>query len=132
MWKIKIAKQRILISAAAVLVIGLSIISYGGLRGVSGDDSQPAEIELITLRPAGFEPAEITRPKGSFVLFVDDRSGKEESSLVLLRANNERLRAINLHRSSSEWNGVIDLPPGSYVLQHAGNSQLRCQITILP
>ena len=31
------------------------------LKGHSTDDPQPAEIELITVRPAGFEPAEIPR-----------------------------------------------------------------------
>jgi len=90
------------------------------------------EVELITLRPAGFEPSEITRPKGPFVLFIDDRSGKETSSLVLQRINGERLRASNLNRKKSEWHDVIDLPPGTYVLQDAGNSELRCQIAILP
>jgi hypothetical protein len=89
------------------------------------------EVELITLRPAAFEPSEITRPKGPFVLFIDDRSGKE-TALVLQRINGERLRAINLNRKKSEWHSVIDLSPGTYVLQDAGNSELRCQITILP
>jgi len=89
------------------------------------------EVELVTLRPAGFEPSEITRPKAPFVLFVDDRSGKD-TALVLQRINGERLRTINLNRKKSEWHSMIDLPPGNYVLQDAGNSELRCQITILP
>ena len=89
-------------------------------------------MELITLRPAQFEPAEITRPKGAFVLFIDDRSGRENSSLVLQRVNGERLRTLSLQRQKSEWNDVVDLTPGTYILQDANNSELRCQITILP
>jgi hypothetical protein len=89
------------------------------------------EVELITLRPAGFEPFEITRPKDPFVLFIDDRSGKE-TSLVLKPLKGERLRAISLNRKKSEWHDVLNLSPGTYVLQDANNPELRCQITILP
>jgi hypothetical protein len=132
MLNIRIPKQQILISAAAVLAIVLSIIAYGTLRGVSGNDSQPTEIELITLRPAGFEPAEITRPKGAFVLFIEDRSGRENSSLVLRRDNGGQLRTIGLQRKKSEWSDVVNLTPGTYILQDANNSELPCRITILP
>jgi hypothetical protein len=66
------------------------------------------------------------------VLFIDDRSGRENSSLVLRRINGGQLLAIGLQRKKSEWNDVVDLTPGSYILQDAGNSELRCQITILP
>ena len=120
-----------MVAAIALLAIGVLFVTFGSLRGASTANSEPAEVELITLRPAGFEPTEISRPKGPFVLFVDDRSGKENSSLELRRMNGERLRAIGLQRKKSEWNDVVDLPPGAYVLQY-GDSELRCQITILP
>jgi hypothetical protein len=111
----------------ALLLVYFSLGTRASLQPVPTQ----LEVELTTLRPAGFEPSEITRPKGPFVLFIDDRSGKE-TSLVLQRMNGERLRAINLNRKKSEWHSMIDLPPGTYVLQDAGNSELRCQITILP
>jgi len=116
----------------ALLAIGVLFVTLGSFRGSSKDNSQPQEIELITLRPAGFEPSEITRSKGAFVLFVDDRSGKENSSLELQRVNSERLRSININRKKSDWHDVIDLAPGTYVLQDASSPELRCQITILP
>lgn len=120
-----------LLAAIAILTTGVLFVTLGSLRsGPTGDS--PTEVELITLRPAGFEPSEIVRPKGAFVLFIDDRSGRENSSLVLQRVNSERLRAISLYRKKSEWNDVVDLSPGNYVLQDASNSDLRCQITILP
>ena len=129
-------RQRSLL--AAILGIVVTLVSYATFEAVSADNSlrfgsltTQLEVELITLRPAGFEPSEIIRPKDAFVLFIDDRSGKE-TSLVLQRLKGERLRAINLNRKKSEWHDVIDLPPGTYVLQDANNSELRCQITILP
>jgi hypothetical protein len=124
--------RRSLLAAIAIVAVGVLFVTLASWRGGSTDNSQPAEIELITLRPAGFEPSEITRPKGAFVLFLDDRSGKDKSSLVLQRVNGERLRSINLERKKSNWNDVFDLTPGTYILQDGSNSELRCQITILP
>jgi len=121
-----------LVLVAAVVAILVSIVAYATVSRVSSNDSQPSEIELITLRPAGFEPAELTRPKGPFVLFIDDRSGRENSSLILQRVNGGQLRAIGIQRKRSQWNDVVDLTPGSYVLQDANNAELRCQITIQP
>lgn len=138
MLRITIPKRRKLM-ATVIVAIAVPVITYAALQSGAAGNSQPTtgptrslEVELITLRPAGFEPSEITRPKDSFVLFIDDRSGKENSSLTLQRVNGERLRAVNLNRKKTEWNGVLDLPPGTYVLQDANNSELRCQITVLP
>jgi hypothetical protein len=123
---------RSLLAAIVILAIGALVVTLGTLRRASTGHSDPTEIELITLRPAGFEPAEITRPKGPFVLFIDDRSGRDNSALVLHRSNGGQLRAIGLKRQKSEWNDVVDLTPGTYILQDANNSESRCQITILP
>ena len=129
--------RRRVLAAVATVSVALLLLTYGTLRSGSTGNSQTAggptlEVELLTLRPAGFEPAEIVRPKGAFVLFIDDRSGKQKSLLVLQRATGERVRAVNLNRKKSEWNDVLDLAPGVYVLQDAGNHELRCQITIQP
>ena len=136
MFRIKISKQRLFLAAIAIVV---PIIAFGALRTVSNSHAHAAdgpsgtlEVELLTLRPAGCEPAEIVRPKDAFVLFVDDRSGKENSSLALQRVNGDRLRTVNVNRKKSEWNDVLDLSPGTYVLQDTNNPELRCQITILP
>ena len=123
---------RSLFAAVAILAVGALVVTLGTFHRASNGNSQPTEIELITLRPAGFEPAEITRPNGPFVLFIDDRSGRDNSSLLLRRSNGGQLRAIGLERRKSEWNDVVDLTPGTYILQDANNSELRCQITILP
>ena len=124
--------RRSLLAASTIIVIGVVFVTLASWRNGSTENSQPDEVELITVRPAGFEPSEITRTKGAFVLFLDDRSGKENSSLLLQRLNGERLRAIKLERKKSNWNEVINLAPGTYILQDGNNAALRCQITILP
>lgn len=122
--------RRLLLTAIAIFALGLLFVTLARFRSISS--SEPAEVELVTLQPAGFEPAEITRSKGPFVLFVDDRSGKDDSSLELKRMNGQRIRAVSLNRRKSEWNDVVDLAPGTYVLQDASSAELHCQITILP
>ena len=89
------------------------------------------EIELITLRPHGFEPNEITRPKGSFVLFVEDRSGKSNSSLRLHRLRGVLLRELNTSRMKAEWNDVINLPAGEYILTNDSQPEASCRLTRL-
>jgi hypothetical protein len=90
------------------------------------------EVELISVRPEGFEPLEIIRPKGPFVLVVDDRSGRENSSFQLRQLKGERLRDLTTNRKKAEWYDVFNLPPGKYILTDAANPERQCQITIQP
>src|SRR5215204_1177014 len=120
MTSIKALRLRTL-SILAVLTMGTCFVVYGNLiRGtarnstnlkidptaVSPGATTKLEVELITVRTSGFEPAEIIRSKGPFVLLVDDRSGKEESSLSLQSLKGEKMRDINTKRMKSEWHDV--------------------------
>lgn len=140
-----ITMRALKLSGLFVLLIGL--VAYG--RFVNHSTTQRAspaaivvdqtaqvekdafEVELVTLRPEGFEPLAITRPKGAFVLFIEDRSGKD-SSFQLRRVKGERLKEINTNRGKWNWYDTLDLPPGDYVLTDVANAERRCQITILP
>jgi hypothetical protein len=128
-------------SLAALFLVVVGLVAYGKFggyltpgptahAGLAQPESGNLEVELITLRPEGFEPLQITRPKGAFVLLVDDRSGREGSTLTLQRVKGERLRDLNTNRKKSEWYDVVDLPPGDYVLSDAQNPERRCQITL--
>lgn len=141
--RINVLRRRTL-SILGFLTIAVSFIVYGNLIRGTATTSQPLqtvaspsvttkfEVELITIRPSGFEPAEIIRPKGPFVLLVDDRSGKEDSSFKLQVLRGEKLREVHTMRMKSEWHDVIDLPPGNYLLIDAANPESHCQITITP
>src|SRR5215204_5214941 len=52
------------------------------------------ETELLTLQPTGFEPNEIQRPQGAFILGVDNPTGVETIELRLVRAEGQRLKAL--------------------------------------
>jgi len=149
MSRVRNLKVRKPLIVGAMLSALFSIVSYGALTRDTTFDLRSAaaentvrifpesvegrvEVELITLRTVGFEPSEIIRPKGPFVLLIDDRSGKDVSSLRLQKIQGESLRDVNTNRSKSEWHDLIDLPPGDYVLTDRTNPEKRCQITIQP
>ena len=140
--------RRAPVVAIAVLAIAAPLITYAGLRAGATHNPQPTpiqhtpasasqrsdtlEVELITVESYGFEPSVITRPKGPFILLVDDRTGTDGSSLQLQRVNGERVRDVKTNKTKSEWNGLVDLPPGDYVLTIAGSPESQCQIKIQP
>ena len=90
------------------------------------------EAEHITLRPTGFEPAEITRPAGRFLLAVNDRSGEESVTLLLVRGTGDVLTPVRMRERPRkfEWRQVVNLPAGRYELREAAHPEWRCQITV--
>ena len=92
----------------------------------------PLEAELVTATPTGFEPAEITRPQGRFLLAVDNRSGLDELDLYLERETEGRVNVALGRRGKLKWREILDLPSGHYILRAANDATWRCSITLAP
>jgi hypothetical protein len=88
------------------------------------------DVEVITVRPTGFERTQITRPKGLFGIAVENRSGLADITLRLDQEGGPRLFQVPLVREKLSWKQGLDLLPGSYVLTEANNSNWICHITI--
>ena len=122
----------------AALVIGIaSFASSAYLKREAAFSPQRekqvrVETELITLQPSGFEPNEIRRPQGAFVLGVDNRAGVESIELQFRRVDGQRLNALQTPKRKVSWREVVDLPPGEYVLTVAHHPEWTCNVTILP
>jgi hypothetical protein len=98
---------------------------------LQGDSQQNRiEAELITVRPTGFEPKEITRPEGQFLLAIDNRSGLQEIEFRLDRAGGGSESHVRVPRNKIDWRGLIDLRPGVYLLREANHPDWICRITI--
>jgi hypothetical protein len=99
---------------------------------LSAVPSNGLQRELITIRPSGFEPSEITRPAGRFLLAVNDRSEQDEVVLLLTRENGEQLHRVRMRDTprKHEWRQVVNLPPGRYVLAEAAHPEWTCRITL--
>jgi hypothetical protein len=96
------------------------------------DNPPPARLPVlhITVRPWGFEPKQITRQKGDFALWVDNRSGLSELNVHLIRETGEAAQDRQIYKRRYDWLSYYDLTPGRYVLTEADHRQWECRITI--
>jgi hypothetical protein len=90
------------------------------------------ETEIITLGSTGFDPLVITRPQGTFVLLVDNRSGLSDMALTLDREAGVRLKEVSVPQEKLDWSEGLDLQPGRYVLRESSHPEWSCTITITP
>ena len=90
------------------------------------------ESELITVTPHGFEPQEITRPAGAFLLFIEDRSGFKQVSPQLTRLAGFRVLNLTISREQPDWSDVLNLQPGTYLLTDSDHPTWLCRVTINP
>ncbi len=88
------------------------------------------ESELITITPHGFEPGQITRPQGRFLLLIDNRSSVATTALALTSEVGQRTHEMRVPREEPNWSEVVDLRPGHYVLTEADHPLWSCRITI--
>ena len=88
------------------------------------------EAEIVTITPTGFEPRELTRTQGRFILAIDNRSGLEEVQMYVERETGARVHSSLNRKGKLAWRDVIDLPPGVYVLRAAYEESWRCRITL--
>jgi hypothetical protein len=80
---------------------------------VGSADDEPRVVSL-QVNPSGFEPGETILPSGTFLIFVQNRTGSRELSFYLIRENQERLAESEPQKR--DWKAQIQLGPGTYVI----------------
>ena len=97
----------------------------------SSQDSQGrVEAELLVLRSEGFQPREIRRPQGRFLLMVQNFSSEEEVSFTLTHESGSSVKQLQMPKRQSKVKDYLNLPPGRYVLAEASHPEWNCAITI--
>lgn len=84
----------------------------------------------LTISADGFDPPEVIRPAGRFMLSVDNRSGADELTLILKRGNGNKVLEVKVSGQKGDWSEVIDLQPGRYTLSEAGHPDWKCDFRI--
>jgi hypothetical protein len=139
----------ILLVVPGLMLVLVSARTAADIRGVSVQSNSSAEfltaradtqqrerrpaqieVELVTVLPHGFEPREISRAPGRFILMIEDRSRLRSLNLELKRDDGPRVRQISITREQPDWNEPLDLEPGRYALSDATNPRWSCVITI--
>jgi hypothetical protein len=88
------------------------------------------EVEEVTIRQHGFEPAEITRPVGRLILVVANPGGTNNLSLRLESEVGLRLLEVQVPRERPVWGDSLVLLPGRYLLTEANHPDWVCRINI--
>jgi len=94
-----------------------------------GASSASLDAEHLTLRSTGFEPREIARPAGRFLLAIDNVTGMGEMSFRLLNQSGALLRDFPAN-GRFRLRQIVDLPSGRYALFESKRPNWVCRITI--
>ena len=128
-------RLRLVLSILVLLVSGALILAHfkrapsETATMVQGPQA-PVQAELITVTPTGFEPSELTRSKGRFLLAIDNQSGLDEVEFYFERETGGRVNVPLSRRGKIAWREIIDLTPGTYVLRARNDESWRCRIRI--
>jgi hypothetical protein len=130
----------LLILSLTAVIVGFAVGAHALLaRATRAHGAEPVldaktrsrvEAELVTLTPTGFEPREIVRPPGPFLLSVDNYSGQDSVTLHLTAESHGRLREVAVPNRRRDWSEVVTLPPGRYTLVEASHPDWAFRITI--
>jgi hypothetical protein len=93
-------------------------------------NKQRIQGEIVGITSHGFEPAQITRPAGAFLLVVDNNSNLPAVTLLLNTNVGFPLRNVLVQREQKLWSDIVDLPAGTYTLRELNHPTWVCQITI--
>jgi hypothetical protein len=115
-------------TARIIALLGLLLLVIT-LR-VRAQTSTPISVERVTLGPRGFEPRQLVRPAGRFLLALDNRTRLQLITIRLDAEQGGRLREIAMRRGKLKWRQLLDLPPGRYLLTEAGRPGWVCTITL--
>ena len=87
------------------------------------------EVELITVLPNGFEPVEIVRPAGRFMLVFDNQSRLRALEFHLERSGNAVIPPVH-PRGKTDSTKVLNLPAGEYQITEANHPDWKLTLTI--
>lgn len=95
---------------------------------------EKVEVELITLRRFGFEPATITRSSKGFMLMLNNHSNQPALAVSLNQLQGAgpavKVRETSLIRGQTNWTTYLNLAPGTYELTEASHPEWRCRIMV--
>lgn len=145
--------RRIRLALLVVAIVGLTSFVIGArarlTNHILGKASGPAQntpastapsmpsatritSHILTLGPRGFDPPEVSWPKGKFLLIIDNRSNVSDLTMRLDREAGGRVKEIKFKMRKERSAGVVDLIPGNYLLTEANHPGWICRMSITP
>lgn len=109
-----------------------SLALHANAQAQKATSFTPPEVELVTLRATGFDPDTLTRPKGPFMLVIENRSGVSDLSYQFDKEVGAKLKTIKHPVKSPSWADIVDLNPGTYKLTEDNHPQWSLTLTVSP
>jgi hypothetical protein len=125
-----------IVTSGLVLAKGgwLQLRNYTSPNSTAAQPVKMAEPQITSLRVAlwthGFDPREITIPKGTYLLSVSNRTEIDDLSFEFNRVGHGRLHAVKEKKERPEWSRLFELQPGDYQLAIEGRPNWLCRITV--
>ena len=93
----------------------------------------PLEVEVITVRPTGFEPTQIVRPPGPYILLIENRSGVDTINLRMTLAGVPpappvTVFQVQLPRGQLDWTTLMVGNAGQYTLAEDSHPSWNCTV----
>lgn len=127
----------------AALIAGIAgsvlLITVSGHSGKNVTSSVPTpqakkdqklEIEAVTITPDGFEPQQLERTAGPFVLSVTNQSGIDTLNVRIETEQHQRFREKSLPLLARYWRERIDPPAGKYVITEENHPEWMLTLII--
>lgn len=99
-------------------------------QGAASQAPSSITVETITLTPLGFEPNQIERAAGRFLLGIDNRIIREEFSFEILRENGHKAHKLKIEKGQIRLRKLLNLTEGRYVLRAVDHPEWTCTIVI--
>ena len=113
-----------------------STVTPVGVRPLVQDPVEPAPasvtVETVRLTPLGFEPKELERSAGKFLLGIDNRIGPIEFSFELVEENGHKVRQLKLPKGQIRLRKLLNLQAGRYTLTEVDHPEWTCSIVLNP
>ena len=65
-------------------------------------------VEMISVGPDGFQPANLTRPSGRFLLAINNRSGLKELTFRLIREDGKLMQEARVDPKQPSWRSLMN------------------------
>ena len=118
----------LLIIGSGICLFMISVSGHSGVWTVSkpnaavssppaqGRSDRRLEVEVVEITPDGFEPQQLERTAGPFILSVTNRSGIDSLNIQINNEQQGRFREKSLPLITPYWRERINPPPGKYVI----------------
>jgi hypothetical protein len=111
-------------SAALIFALAVSVTAF------SQTQLPKTPAVNVTIRPSGFSPAAATQHAGNILFLIHNRSGEQHIAMHLKKQDGARIHDMPVAEGQAEWQELVKLDPGKYILTEDGHGTWECRITI--